>query len=78
MSFILDALKKSDSERQRQAGPALLEVRRREVRNLSDAEALEAAEDLLSMADCSPVPPERLVSSGLVAQQALFHRRARP
>ena len=27
MSFILDALKKSDSERQRQAGPALLEVR---------------------------------------------------
>lgn len=60
------------------AGPALLEVRRREVRNLPDAEALEAAEDLLSMADCSPVPPERLVSSGLVAQQALFHRRARP
>jgi general secretion pathway protein B len=27
MSFILDALKKSDSERQRQSGPALLEVR---------------------------------------------------
>lgn len=27
MSFILDALKKSDSERQRQAGPALFEVR---------------------------------------------------
>jgi len=60
------------------AGPALLEVRRREVRNPAKAEALEAAEDLLSMADCSPVPPERLVSSGLVAQQALFHRRARP
>ncbi|MGE0582651.1 MAG: general secretion pathway protein GspB [Steroidobacteraceae bacterium] len=27
MSFILDALKKSDSERQRQAGPALFEIR---------------------------------------------------
>jgi general secretion pathway protein B len=27
MSFILDALKKSESERQRQAGPALMEVR---------------------------------------------------
>src|SRR5580765_2142746 len=27
MSFILDALKKSESERQRQAGPALLEMR---------------------------------------------------
>src|SRR5882672_3500979 len=27
MSFILDALKKSESERQRQAGPALLEAR---------------------------------------------------
>ena len=28
MSFILDALKKSDSERQRQTGPALFEIRR--------------------------------------------------
>src|SRR6185437_9163877 len=27
MSFILDALKKSEAERQRQAGPTLLEVR---------------------------------------------------
>ena len=27
MSFILDALKKSEAERQRQAGPALLEMR---------------------------------------------------
>jgi len=33
MSFILDALKKSDSERQRQTGPALLEVRHASPRN---------------------------------------------
>ncbi|MGD9598721.1 MAG: general secretion pathway protein GspB [Steroidobacteraceae bacterium] len=33
MSFILDALKKSDSERQRQAGPALFEVRSATPRN---------------------------------------------
>jgi len=33
MSFILDALKKSDSERQRQSGPALFEVRRAIPRN---------------------------------------------
>lgn len=33
MSFILDALKKSDSERQRQAGPALFEVRHAAPRN---------------------------------------------
>jgi len=33
MSFILDALKKSDSERQRQSGPALLEVRHASPRN---------------------------------------------
>lgn len=59
------------------AGPALAEVRRREVRDLSDAEALAATEELLSLAGCSPYPPERLVSSGLVAQQALFHRRPR-
>jgi general secretion pathway protein B len=33
MSFILDALKKSESERQRQTGPALFEVRRAPPRN---------------------------------------------
>ena len=59
------------------AGPALAEVRRREIRDLSDAEALAATEELLSLAGCSPFPPERLASSGLVAQQALFHRRPR-
>lgn len=40
MSFILDALKKSDSERQRQAGPALLEVRSAAPRGALPAWAL--------------------------------------
>ena len=59
----------------RAAGPALEEVRRRELRDLSDEEALAATEDLLSMAQMSPLPPERLAWSGLVTQQALLHRR---
>ena len=59
------------------AGPALEEVRRRELRRLRDDEALAAAEALLSLAASSPLPEERRVSSGLVAQQALLHRRPR-
>jgi hypothetical protein len=57
------------------AGPALEEVRAREVRALTDEEALAAAEDLLSLPASTPLPPERLRSSGLVVQQALLHRR---
>jgi hypothetical protein len=59
----------------RAAGPALEEVRRQELRDLSDERALEATDELLSMAGLAPLPPERLRSSGLVAQQALLHRR---
>ena len=59
----------------RAAGPALEEVRRRELRDLSDERALEATDELLSMMGLAPLPPERLRSSGLVAQQALLHRR---
>ena len=57
------------------AGPALEEVRKRELRELRDDEALAATEALLSMAAATPLPPERLLTSGLVAQQALLHRR---
>ncbi|HPA50593.1 MAG TPA: hypothetical protein PLP50_03240 [Thermoanaerobaculia bacterium] len=57
------------------AGPALEEVRRRELRELPDDEALAAAEALLSLAASSPLPEERRISSGLVTQQALLHRR---
>lgn len=59
----------------RAAGPALEKVRERELRALTDEEALSAAEDLLSLAASTPLPPERFLSSGLVVQQALLHRR---
>jgi hypothetical protein len=59
----------------RAAGPALEEVRAREIRALTDEEALAASEDLLSLAASTPLPPERLRGSGLVAQQWLLHRR---
>ena len=57
------------------AGPALKVVRRRELRELRDDEALAATEALVSLAGSSPLPEDRRRSSGLVAQQALLHRR---
>ncbi len=59
----------------RTAGPALEEVRKRELRDLTDERALAATDELLSMANLAPLPPERLLSSGLVTQQALLHNR---
>jgi hypothetical protein len=59
----------------RAAGPALERVRERELRDLTDERALAATEELLSMANLAPLPPERLLSSGLVTQQALLHHR---
>ena len=59
----------------RAAGPQLLEVRRRELRSLTDEEALRASEILLSVASGTPCSAERLRYSGLVDQQALFHSR---
>jgi hypothetical protein len=55
------------------AGPALAEVRNRELRELTDAEALRASEVVLSI-PVSPVSPARWSSSGFVEQQVLFHR----
>ena len=60
----------------RAAGPALEEVRERELGDLTDEQALAATEALLSIESTMPLPPDRLGTSGLVAQQALFHRRA--
>lgn len=51
------------------AGHFLNEVRREELRRLTDAEALAAAEDLLDMLRF--LPP-RQGTSGLVEQQRLF------
>lgn len=59
----------------RAAGPALEEVRRREIRELADEQAIAATDELLSLAHLTPLPPERLHWSGLVIQQALLHRR---
>ena len=61
----------------RRAGPALEAQRRQELRAMSEAEALAASEALLSLLAVVPVDPNRLTDSGLVRQQALFHRRRR-
>jgi hypothetical protein len=43
---------------------------------MTDAEALAAAENLLSLVETVTLSPARSVSSGLVEQQALLHRRS--
>lgn len=57
------------------AGPALAANRRKEFRHLSDERALAASEALLSLVTTVTLSPRRHRSSGLVEQQALFHRR---
>ena len=56
------------------AGPALAAVRRREMGRLTDEEALRISELVLSAAAPGAVG-RRPEDSGLVVQQALFHRR---
>jgi protein-disulfide isomerase-like protein with CxxC motif len=62
----------------KEAGPALAAERRKELRHLSDERALAASEALLSLVIPSTLSPRRRRWSGLVEQQALFHRRASP
>jgi hypothetical protein len=57
-----------------QAGPALAQVHRNELRELTDAEALAAAEELLDLLRLLPPP---VGVSGLVEQQRLFARARR-
>jgi hypothetical protein len=59
------------------AAAALAEQRRQDLRRMSDAEALSAADNLLSIVETTTLSPGRRVSSGLVEQQALLHRRSR-
>jgi len=54
-----------------QAGPALARVHRDELRQLTNAQALTAAEELLDLVRLLP-PPTGV--SGLVEQQRLFAR----
>jgi RHS repeat-associated protein len=56
---------------------ALRAQRARELAALSDDEALAAAEMLLTVAAEVGLPPVHRTSSGLVQQQALFHRKTR-
>lgn len=56
----------------RQAGPLLEKVRREELRRLTDADALAAAEELLDLVRL--LPPPAAGESGLVEQQRVFAR----
>jgi hypothetical protein len=58
------------------ARSALAEQRKRELRALSDMAALASSEALLSLAVTVPLDRFRRNHSGLVEQQALFHRRS--
>lgn len=60
------------------ASMALREQHVKELQNMSNERALAASEAVLSLADPSAIRPARRSSSGLVAQQALLHRRVSP
>jgi hypothetical protein len=60
----------------RRASVTLAEQRERDLREMSAQQALAAIDALLSLAPLVPLHPSRLTDSGLVRQQALFHRRA--
>ena len=64
-------------EQWRGAGAALEEQRRAELRALTPEKALSAIEAVLPMADPRRISSHRRTHSGLVEQQALFHRRGR-
>lgn len=59
-----------------ETGHILEELRWRELGVLDDAVALAASDALLDAALRTPLPAARREWSGLVEQQALFHRRA--
>ena len=61
-----------------EAGPALAANRREELMRLSDKRALAASEALLSLVTTVTLNPGRVCWSGLVEQQALFHRQPSP
>ena len=59
----------------RRAAVALQQQHKHELRTMSTEDALAASEALLSLALVLPLDPGRLANSGLVRQQAIFHRR---
>jgi hypothetical protein len=62
----------------RGAAVALAEQRIRELRALTDENARAAIATLLDLGASLPLSPERERTSGLVIQQALFHRKHLP
>ncbi len=58
----------------KEAGPWLEEVKRDELRALTDEQAMKCSMDLLSSADNSYYAPHRLRHSGLEEQQRLFKK----
>ena len=62
----------------RGAAVALAEQRIRELRALTDEDARAATLALLDLGASLPIPPDREKTSGLVIQQALFHRKRAP
>ena len=62
----------------RAAAVALAEQRVRELRALTEEDARAAIVALLDLGASLPVSSEREKTSGLVTQQALFHRKHPP
>jgi hypothetical protein len=62
----------------RGAAVALAEQRIRELRASTDEDARAAIATLLDLGASPPISPERERTSGLVIQQALFHRKHPP
>jgi hypothetical protein len=60
-----------------QTGRLLEQLRWRELAALDDRRALAASDALIEAALRVPLPPRRREWSGLVEQQALFHRATR-
>lgn len=58
-----------------EGGKLVDEIRRRELREMTEEQARQASENVLSLAANFPLPARRVTSSGLIEQQALFHRR---
>ena len=78
-AMTLDAAAQREWLRQwKEAGPALAAQRCEEVMHLSDERALAASENVLSLVTTVTLSPRRRHWSGLVEQQALFHRRPSP
>jgi hypothetical protein len=58
-----------------ETGAILADLRARDLRALTDREALAAADDLLALADPRDLVETRRTWSGLVEFQRLLHRR---